>query len=418
MGRSTVSREATWQLGLKVFIAVLVAIGTVVALFVLVMNPPRRDIELLALFLALSALPSIALGYLAATLGWRLRLGGLHLKVALTIAVGIAVALVNVAVTSYLMFLSPHDLGLLSVLLLFALMVSLAFGFLLSGALTSSLRELSRSAARMAEGDLAARASVPAGDELGDLAVAFNSMAQQVEMAFRRQKELEQARRELIASVSHDLRTPLASLQAMVEALNDGVVSDPATVQRYMATMQAEISHLSTLISDLFEVSQIDAGALRLQIEASPLQDLISDTLESLRIQADRKGLSLAGEVEKDLPPALMDPYRVQRVLYNLVQNAIRHTPADGTVVLGARDAGSEIQVSIADSGEGIQPSDLARIFDRFYRGDPARTRDEAGAGLGLTIARGLVEAHGGRIWVESEVGKGSRFSFTLPKAA
>lgn len=416
MLRATQSGEASWGIVLKVSAAALLAVGAVLGLFVLIMAPPRQDIELLALFLSLSGLLSIATGFLAATLGWRLR-QGLHLKIALTIAVGIAVALANVAVTSYLMFLSPHDLALLSLLLLFSLVVSLVFGFFLSKALTSSLRELARSATRMAEGDLSARASVPGGDELGDLAWAFNTMAGQVEASFRRQKELEQARKELIASVSHDLRTPLASLQAMVEALNDGVVSDPTTVQRYLTTMKSEIGHLSVLISDLFEVSQIDAGVLRLQIEASPLQDLILDTLESLQVQARRKGLELSGQVEEGLPPVMMDPFRVQRVLYNLVQNAIRHTPSDGTVLLQARQAGPEVQVSVVDSGEGIQASDLARVFDRFYRGDPARSRDHAGAGLGLTIARGLVEAHGGRIWVESQVGRGSRFSFTLPIA-
>lgn len=402
---------------LPVAVAGLLALAAVLALAVILLNPPRRDIELLATFLSLSGLLSLAAGYLAARFGWRLRWGGLHLKIALTIGVGVLVALANVAVTAYLMFLSPHDLALLSLLLFFALLVSLSFGFFLAGALTSSLRELAGSASRMAEGDLTARASVPPGDEVGDLAEAFNTMAAQVEGAFRRQRELEQARKELIEAVSHDLRTPLASIQAMVEALNDGVVSDAATVQRYLHTMQGEITNLSALIGDLFELSQLDAGVLRLQIEASPIQDLISDTLESLQAQARRKGLSLSGEVDAELAPVLMDPSRVQRVLYNLVQNALRHTPSDGTVVLEARDAGTEVQVSVVDSGEGISAADLPRIFDRFYRGDPARSREQGAAGLGLAIARGLVEAHGGRIWAESAPGLGSRFSFTLPKA-
>jgi signal transduction histidine kinase len=202
----------------------------------------------------------------------------------------------------------------------------------------------------------------------------------------------------------------------MVEALNDGVVTDPATVQRYLRTMQAEITSLSGLISDLFELSQLDSGVLRLQFETSSIQDLISDTLETLQPQAQRKGLRLAGEVASGLEPVLMDPMRVQRVLFNLVQNAIRHTPSDGTVLLEARDGGREIQVSVVDTGEGIQAEDLPLVFDQFYRGNRARSREDGGAGLGLAIARGLVEAHGGRIWVESSVGQGSRFTFTLPK--
>lgn len=406
----------SWRTIPPVAAAAIAALAAALGLAVLLLNPPRQDLELLALFLAASGLLSLAAGYLAVGLGWRLRCG-IHLKVALTIALGVVVALANVAVTAWLMFISPHDLALLSLLLVFALVVSLTFGFFLSWALTSSVRELSRSAARMADGDLKARASVPEGDELGDLAAAFNSMAARVEAAFGRQQELESARKDLIAAVSHDLRTPLASLQAMVEALNDGVVTDPETVQRYLRTMQVEITNLGGLVSDLFELSQLDAGVLHLQVESSPIQDLISDTLESLGPQARRKGLNLSGEVDAELGPVMMDPPKVQRVLYNLVQNAIRYTPSDGTVLLEARDGGDKVRVSVSDSGEGIQADDLSRVFERFYRGDRARSRDEGGAGLGLAIARGLVEAHGGQIWAESVAGRGSRFTFTLPKA-
>ena len=417
MATTGVPKETWWRSVLPLAVVGLAALGAAIGLAVVVLSAPRQDVELLALFLSGSGLVSLLAGHLALRLGCRLRLGGLRLKIALAVAAGVVVALLNVAVTAYLMFLSPHDLALLSLLLFFALLLSLAFGFSLAGALTGSLRQLAAGAARMAEGDLSARVKVPSDDELGDLARAFNAMAAQVEDSFRQQRELEQARKDLIAAVSHDLRTPLASLQAMVEAVNDGVVSDADTVQRYLRTMHGEIRNLSALIGDLFELSQLDAGVLRLQIEASPLQDLISDTLESMQAQAERQGLSLAGVVDAELTPVLMDPVRVQRVLYNLVQNALRHTPADGTVLLEARDAGAEVQVSVVDSGEGIAEGELPRIFERFYRGDPARSRGQSGAGLGLAIARGIVEAHGGSIWVESAPGRGSRFTFTLPKA-
>jgi signal transduction histidine kinase len=395
-----------------------VALGAAVLLAALILNPPRQDLEALALFLSSSGLASLLVGYVGLRLGWRARWGGLRLKIALAVAMGVVVALANVAVTAYLMFISPHDLALLSLLLIFALILSLAFGLLLSAGLTASLRALAVGARRMAKGDLTVRVEESAGDEVGEVARAFNSMADELEAAFRRQRELEQARRELIGAVSHDLRTPLASVQAMVEAMVDGVVRDPATVQRYLQTMQRETANLGALIGDLFELSQLDAGALSLQVEASPIQDLISDTLESLRVQAARKRLKLTGSVDGALPPVLMDSARVQRVLYNLVQNAIRHTPADGSIVLEAHDAGREVRVSVADSGEGIREADLPRVFDRFFRGDPARTREGAGAGIGLAIARGIVEAHGGRIWVESAPERGSRFSFVLPKAS
>ncbi|MBI3974488.1 MAG: HAMP domain-containing protein [Chloroflexi bacterium] len=417
---ATDERQA-WIVAGRLGLVALLALVAVLALAAAVLKPPRQDLELLALFLAGSGLFSLVAGALVARLGWRLRWGGLRLKLALAIATGIVVALANVAITAFLMFLSPHDLALLSVLLGFALVVSLAIGVSLSEMLTASLRQLATGARRLAGGDLSARVGVSAytaHDELGELAKAFNEMAERLEVSFHRERDLEQARRDLVAAVSHDLRTPLAALQAMVEALHDGVVSDPATVQRYLGIMNVEIRSLSALIDDLFELSQLDAGVLCLQLEAGLIQDLISDSLEALQTQARRNGLRLRGAVDEAIEPVLMDAAKVQRVLYNLVQNAIRHTPADGTVVLEAYDGGSEVQVSVADDGEGIPEADLPRIFDRFYRGTPARSRALGGAGLGLAIARGLVEAHGGRIWVESALGQGTKFTFTLPKAS
>ncbi|MHB1135067.1 MAG: sensor histidine kinase [Chloroflexota bacterium] len=417
MNASRTSPESPWPALLKAALAGLLAQAAVISLAALLLSPPRQDLEQMALFLTLSGLPSLALGYLALRLAWRLRWGGLRLKTGLAVVVGILVALVNVAVTAFLMFISPHDLALLALLLVFALLLSLTFGFLLAATMTTSLRQLLAGAERMAAGDLSVRVAVPPGDELGDLARAFNTMAAQVEDSFQHRREVEQARKDLVGAVSHDLRTPLASLQVMVEAVNDGVVSDPATIERYLHTMQAEITSLSALVNDLFELSQLDAGVLGLQLEAASIQELISDTLAGLRPQAGQRQLRLDGAAEAALPAVLMDPGKVQRVLYNLVQNAIRHTPADGTVLLSARDVGEAVEVSVVDSGEGIAAADLPHVFERFYRGDPARARAQGGAGLGLAIARGIVEAHGGRIWAESAPGRGSRFTFTLLKA-
>ena len=176
------------------------------------------------------------------------------------------------------------------------------------------------------------------------------------------------------------------------------------------------MENLSQLVNDLFELSQIDAGALELHLEAASLQDLISDTLESMSAQAAARNLSLNGTVDGGALQVTMDTLRVQRVLYNLVQNSIRHTPPDGTISIRARDNGPEVRVEVADTGEGIAKRDLPRIFERSYRTDRARSRITGGTGLGLSIAKGIVEAHGGRIWVESVRGEGSTFSFTLPK--
>jgi signal transduction histidine kinase len=314
------------------------------------------------------------------------------------------------------MFFNPHDLGLLAVLLLFALTPGIAVSTLLGGRIAGAVDSLSAGAAAMARGDLAARVRADGVAELRALAESFNSMAAQLETAARDRAETERARRDLIAAVSHDLRTPLASLRALAEALDDGVVDDPEGVRRYLRLMTGETERLNMLIDDLFELARLESGALRLDRSPSPVQDLISEALERMTAQAGRKGLQLAGEVVGDPPPVLIDGQQVTRVLLNLVQNAIRHTPADGSVTLRAQPAEDGVLVEVRDTGEGIGADDLPRVFDRFYRGDPARTR-EAGAGLGLAIARGIVEAHGGRIWVESEPGRGTRFAFTLPAA-
>jgi signal transduction histidine kinase len=205
----------------------------------------------------------------------------------------------------------------------------------------------------------------------------------------------------------------------MVEAINDGVASDPVTVQRYIKAMERETVSLGRLIDDLFEMARLDAGQVQLRLQPNPISNIVQEALEAMGAQAARQGIALRSNVDHTVPPVLVDPDRIQRVLYNLIQNAIRHTPADGSVVVDAFDRGPDVQVNIRDTGEGIPPTDLPHVFDRFYRGDKARSRDgAAGAGLGLAIARRLVETHGGHIWVAQPPEGGSIFSFTLPKAA
>ena len=203
----------------------------------------------------------------------------------------------------------------------------------------------------------------------------------------------------------------------MIESMNDGVVSDPETVTRYLGTSLAEVDTLNQLVNDLFELSQLDAGLLELHLEAAPVQDLISDTLRSMNAQATARSLTLRGTVEGTPLPIAMDTRRVQRVLHNLIQNSIRHTPADGTIDVRVQDRGGVVQVEVADTGDGIPEREIQHVFERSYRTDRSRSRESGGAGLGLCIAKGIVEAHGGRIWAESVEGEGSTFTFTLPKA-
>jgi two-component system, OmpR family, sensor histidine kinase SaeS len=243
-------------------------------------------------------------------------------------------------------------------------------------------------------------------------------MAGRLQAAFQRQRELEEARQGLIAAVSHDLRTPLASLRVMVEAISDGIATEPDTIRRYVKAMERETVNLGRLIDDLFEISRLDAGQVSLRLAPSAISTLVLETCESMNAQAAVRGVMLSPRVDFSIDPVLVDPDQIQRVLYNLVQNAIRHTPEDGSIVVEVLDLGPSVQVNVSDTGEGIRAEDLPHVFDRFYRGDKARTRDTGGgAGLGLAIAKRLIETHGGRIWVAQPPGGGSVFSFTLPKA-
>src|SRR5205814_1077060 len=298
------------------------------------------DLQDLTVFLLVSGGLSIVLGAVGFRLGLGTRLPSLAVTMALVYLIGAVVVGINVVYTAANMFLSKeHDLPLLIILLVFSAIISLFFAIFLAQSMVSRLRDLLSVSRQVAEGDLTVRVPVTSVDEIGKLGSEFNSMVMQLQAMQEQRGRLEASRRNLIAAVSHDLRTPLASMRAMVEALNDGVVTDTDTVWRYLRTIQSETQHLTNLIDDLFELSQIDAGALRLHLEPTSLEDLVSDALESMRAQADKKNVRLQGQVEGVPPRVPMDAPRMQRVLYNLMQNAIRHTPADGTITLTVRGA-------------------------------------------------------------------------------
>jgi two-component system sensor histidine kinase SaeS len=401
--------------GLAVLVALTLA---TIGLAQLILRPPARDLLLLGVFLPVSGGISLALVLaFPAVYSGRL-LHGLRGKLLAGVLLSAGLVLINVGFTAYLMFLSPHDLQLLSVLFVFSVGISAFFAYAVAASFHDRLRRLLDGVEAVGGGQLSTRVEVEGNDELADLAQAFNQMAGELQSAYMSRDDMEEARRQLIGAVSHDLRTPLATMRAMVESINDGVVDDPDTIARYHQIMQAEIGYLSRLIDDLFELSQIDSGLLQLRREPGNMADLVSGTLEVLAPHAQERGVALKGEVDDRIPLITMDTPRMQRVLYNLVQNAVRHTPSDGTIVIRATDAGADVEVSVIDSGEGIEETDLSRIFERFYRGaNKARSRDDGGSGLGLTIAKGIVELHGGRIWAQSASGQGAQFTFALPKA-
>lgn len=402
-----------------VVVAVLVAIAGAVVIAVVFLDMPTDEVPLLIQLLVTSAAISLAAGGLFIWFSQERSWNRISTKLIGAHVVGILVVLINVGITAAAMMISTHDLSLLGLLLCYSVAIAAIYSAFVTGWITESLRTVSAAARQMAAGDLSVRVPETGERELAELATAFNIMAGRLQAAFQRQRELEEARQGLIAAVSHDLRTPLASLRVMVEAINDGVASDPETVRRYVHSMQRETVNLGRLVDDLFELSRLDAGQVNLRLEPSAISTLVLETCESMNAQANVRGVQLLPRVNFGIGPVLADPDQIQRVLYNLVQNAIRHTPADGSVIVEVLDLGPEVQVNVADSGEGIPRQDLPHVFDRFYRGDKARSRDAgSGAGLGLAIAKRLVETHGGRIWVAQPITGGSVFSFTLPKNA
>lgn len=382
--------------------------------FYLVFRPPLDEVWLITGYLMITTVLSALAGYAAYRLGWMNQ--SPNIRTALLGSYGLACLLtfINVWLTARLMFIEPHDLLLGTVLLVFAGAIAMALGYLLSSSFLDRIQSLDQAAKKIAEGNLSTRIPVDGRDELADLALTFNKMASQLEEASERRKQLDALRKELIAWIGHDLQTPLASVSAVIQALADGMVEDPKMEARYYATAKKNISALSGLIDDMFQMAQIDAGGLDLNYEYVSIRDLISDTIESFSEIVKRKEINLTGRVAPEIGLVPIDPQRINRVLNNLVDNAVRHTPEKGTVEVCANKTDQGLIVEVIDSGMGIPDEDLPFIFDLFYRGEVSRHSTKAGTGLGLAIAKGIIEAHSGTIGVESNSHQ-TKFTFTLP---
>jgi two-component system, OmpR family, sensor kinase len=292
---------------------------------------------------------------------------------------------------------------------LIALLLSAAAGLMLSGAISRPLARLTAAAGAVAQGKLDQRVPVRSDDELGRLSRTFNEMTARLQAARQTQVDF-------VANVSHDLRTPLTAIKGTVETLRDGAVDDPEVRDRFLETIEGETDRLIRLVSDLLALSRADSEALNLRREPVDLVALAERTVSKLAPQAVSQGVALQVQAEQGLLPALVDADRVAQVLVNLLDNAIKYSRPGGTVWLRlGRDEAGMARVQVADQGIGIPAADLARIGERFYRADRARSRAEGGSGLGLAIARALVAAHGGRLWIESQEGRGTTVSFTLP---
>jgi two-component system OmpR family sensor kinase/two-component system sensor histidine kinase BaeS len=285
--------------------------------------------------------------------------------------------------------------------------LGILFGVLASRNLTAPLSRLAEAAQAIGARDLSRRVEIGGSDEVREVAQAFNEMAAALEGA-------ETLRRNLLADVAHELRTPLSVLQGNLRAILDDVYAlDKAEVAR----LYDETRLLSRLVNDLHELAQAEAGHLALNRQPTQFAELVQSTATAFGAAADAKGVALNWHIPTDLPPVLADPARLTQVLHNLLDNALRHTPAGGNIALRAGCDDGEVWLDVQDSGEGIAPQDLPRVFDRFYRADPARSRATGGSGLGLAIVRAIVEAHGGQVSVASQgvPGQGSTFTLRLP---
>lgn len=322
------------------------------------------------------------------------------LQVAGLALLSVCVPLAAVLASGWVMFHMGTDVKILAVAAGSA-SAAVCAGLVLARSLTRGLRRLGEASSELAAGDLSARAPTGGPREIARLADDFNTMAVNVEQLF-------DVRRELVAWASHDLRTPLASMQAMIEALEDGL----ATPTDYLPVLRDQVRTLTLLVDDLFELARIDAGALTLELQEVSLSGVVASAMRVVQPEASARGVALDTDLDGD-PRAEGAPEAIERVLFNLLTNALRHTPSDGSVAVRVRELADDVVVTVEDTGVGLDRETVGRMFDRFWRADQART--SAGTGLGLAIARGLVEAHGGRIWAENRPQGGARVCFTLP---
>ncbi|GAA2332872.1 HAMP domain-containing histidine kinase [Streptomyces kunmingensis] len=366
------------------------------------------------LLIALYSFAGAATSGLAGAAALRLlRRRSLTASLAVVSAVGVVAMLAGTLAVAWAMFLSPHDLQVVTTVVAMAAVVSLATALLLGRRFVARSRELAVAARSFGEDGAFAVPETPATAELESVSRELAATSAKLTASRERERALETSRRELVAWISHDLRTPLAGLRAMAEALEDGVATDPG---RYLTQMRTEVDRLNDMVGDLFELSRIHAGALPLSPARMSLYDLVGDALAGADPLAREHGVRLVGDHVEPVPVEV-DGKEISRVLGNLLVNAIRRTPADGTVAVAVERAREgSVVVSVTDGCGGIPEEDLPRVFDTGWRGTHART-PPAGAGLGLAIVRGIVEAHQGRATVRNIPG-GCRFEVTLPTAS
>ena len=375
---------------------------------------PTSDTVVLIVVSAVGATVASAIGWLLLRV---LRGRSLATQVVLIAASSTIATIAGVVVAAQAMFISAHDLHVLLVVVVISGAVAVGAALQFSRSVDAGTRQVGELVRRIGEGEAVASDLPSVPREMASLADELADVSERLASSRRHERALEASRRELVAWVSHDLRAPLATIRAVTEALDDGVVDDPETVARYHHQIRADAERLTRLVDDLFELSRITSGLACRDRHPVGLGDLVGEVVGEARSLAEVNGVNLVDDVGDGLPTLAVSDQELRRALHNLIDNAIRHTPVGGTVVIESATDRRGIYLSVVDECGGIPDRDLDRVFDVAFRGDSARVRDQRGGGLGLAIAKGLVEAHDGSIEVANQP-CGCRFTVRLPVAA
>ncbi len=380
--------------------------------------------DLQGALVTLAILAPLGIATVAATralLAHRERFGSLRRQALIIGALAFAPLALTLVLFVELMFVSDHDALLTAAMGVYGALLGLWATRLLSNRVMDDVDALRAGLEAVGAGERELDLKVGGDDELAQVAREVEAMVARLAAAEARREDADAARRSLIAAVSHDLRTPVTALRLLADAVDDEV-GDPETRREYVRRLGVHVRALGALIDDLFELTRIEAGEVTWTMQQVQIAELVEETVAAMAPAASAGGISVRAEIDPALAPATANPERIQRVLFNLIQNAIRHTPADGSVTVRAASSGSTVEIEVADTGEGFAPGDRERVFEAFVQGGDRSSRTDGSAGLGLAISRAIVEAHGGRIWVVDEPGvdgdDGARVRFSLPGSA
>lgn len=403
---------------LYLLLGTVLALAVALSIVIVGLRPSNEDLRLLVQFMLVSGISTVAgmyILYQGLLINW---VNSLRWSMIVTVITTVILVFFNVWATAQLMFINQHDLILTTALLMFGGITAIMFGWFIANRIEHKIQDISNGIVHFTNGNLDVHVDMQGQDELSKLAQMFNMMVENFKQIEYEKQQVDRTRRDLVSWISHDLRTPLTAIQASLEAIADDIVTDPESIKEYVQNSLTEVENFKELLDDLFAIAQLDAGHMSLKFVHASLSDLISDTVSGMYAHAQQRNITIHGDIDPNIDPVYMAPDKIQRVLHNLIDNAIRHTPQAGEVKIRAYKEAQQVHVVVHNTGITIEPQHLPHIFEKFYRGEQSRQQAADGhrnAGLGLAIARGFVEAHQGTIQVESQANFGTRFSFMIP---